>query len=74
MKTHKGRVLQSRLEGAVFIGPALLAFLPVVAIPFLYSVVLSVMEWNGISDEITFVGLKNYIRILTTDADFKHAF
>ena len=74
MKTHKGQVLQSRLEGAVFIGPALLAFLPVVAIPFLYSVVLSVMEWNGISDEITFVGLKNYIRILTTDADFKHAF
>ena len=58
MKTHKGRVLQSRLEGAVFIGPALLAFLPVVAIPFLYSVVLSVMEWNGISDEITFVGNK----------------
>ena len=74
MKTHKGRVLQSRLEGAVFIGPALLAFLPVVALPFLYSVALSVMEWNGISDEITFVGLKNYIRILTTDADFKHAF
>ncbi|MGM9601920.1 MAG: carbohydrate ABC transporter permease [Faecousia sp.] len=74
MKSRNRQILQSRLEGAVFIGPALLAFLPIVAIPFIYSVVLSVMEWNGISDEINFIGLKNYIRILTTDTDFRNAF
>lgn len=74
MKNRNRRTLQSRLEGAAFLGPALLAFVPIVAIPFIYSVVLSVMQWNGISDEISFVGLKNYIRILTTDTDFKNAF
>ena len=74
MKNRNRRTLQSRLEGAAFLGPALLAFVPIVAIPFIYSVVLSVMQWNGISDEISFVGRKNYIRILTTDTDFKNAF
>lgn len=74
MKKRSRNVLRSRLEGVAFVGPSLLVFLPVVAIPFIYSVVLSVMEWNGISDEIHFVGIKNYIRILTTDTDFKNAF
>lgn len=74
MKRQKAQTLRSRLEGAVFIGPALLVFVPIVVVPFIYSVVLSVMEWNGISDVVTFVGLKNYIRILSTDADFRNAF
>lgn len=74
MRNRNRQILRNRLEGAVFLGPVLLAFLPIVVIPFIYSFVLSVMEWNGISDEVGFVGLKNYIRILTTDTDFKNAF
>lgn len=67
------RTLRERAEGAVFIGPAVLVFVPVVAVPFLYSIVISLTQWDGISSAITWVGLKNYIRILTRDADFKNA-
>lgn len=73
MKKRKKQILRSRLEGAAFLAPALIAFVPIVVIPFIYTVVLSVMEWNGISDAVSFVGLKNYVRILSKDADFKNA-
>lgn len=74
MDGSKARKLRQHLEGVIFIGPALLVFIPVVVIPFVYSVVISLTEWDGISANITWVGLQNYIRILASDADFKNSF
>lgn len=73
MDKPKKQTLRERAESAVFLGPAVLVFAPVVAIPFLYSIAISLTQWDGISSQITWVGLKNYIRILTNDSDFKNA-
>lgn len=62
------------LEGMVFLGPSLLVFIPIVLFPFVYSIVISFTHWDGISSEITWAGLQNYIRILTQDSDFRNAF
>lgn len=74
MNKLKKRTLQDRAESAVFLGPALLVFIPVVAVPFFYAIAISLTQWDGISTEIAWVGLKNYVRILTSDSDFKNAF
>ena len=73
MDRKKKNTLRERMEGAVFIGPAVLVFVPVVAIPFLYSIVISLTKWDGISSEITWVGLTNYLKILTSDSDFNNS-
>lgn len=45
----------------VFAGPATLAFLAVIIIPFIYGVYLTFTSWDGISRSKPFVGLTNYI-------------
>lgn len=44
----------------VFAGPASLAFLAVVIVPFLYGLYLTFTSWDGISKAKPLVGLKNY--------------
>lgn len=57
------------LNQALFVGPAVLLFVMFVGVPFVFSVVVSFTKWSGISSSISFVGAKNYIRILS-DKDF----
>ncbi|MFT4029265.1 MAG: sugar ABC transporter permease [Protaetiibacter sp.] len=43
--------------------PALAIFLFVIIIPSIQGIALSFTDWNGITDDFAFVGLKNFIRI-----------
>lgn len=58
----------------IFIGPALLAFLVVQVIPTAMGIGYSFTDWNGIGKSKNFVGLSNYIKILTEDTQFRSAF
>ncbi|WP_135548793.1 carbohydrate ABC transporter permease [Paenibacillus cymbidii] len=62
------------IRQSVFVGPALVCFALIVAVPFLLSVYYSFTEWNGISAGIEWVGLDNFRQIVLHDSDFRHAF
>lgn len=64
---------KSKLWFWLFVGPILIAFLTVVIVPLLRGIYLSFNEWNGISDQVIFVGLDNYVKVFT-DSGFKDAF
>lgn len=57
------------LNQALFVGPAVLLFVMFVGIPFLFSLAVAFTKWSGISSSISFVGGKNFARILS-DKDF----
>jgi raffinose/stachyose/melibiose transport system permease protein len=57
----------------VFLGPASLFFLIAVVIPFLLSIFYSLTDWNGISDTVNFVGLRNFGVILSGQYAFLKA-
>lgn len=46
-----------------FAGPAVLCFILVMVVPFVYGIYLTLTSWNGISAHKIFVGLENYIMI-----------
>ncbi|MFV0284974.1 MAG: carbohydrate ABC transporter permease [Demequina sp.] len=64
---------RSRASVLVFIVPPLLLYGCAVLLPIVQSLVLSVFEWDGISD-MTFVGLDNYVKMFTRDDVFWTAF
>ena len=45
----------------VFAGPAVLAFLAVIIVPFIYGVYLTFTSWDGMSNAKPFVGFANYV-------------
>ena len=53
----------------IFVAPYVLAYLTFGLFPIIYTFVISLTRWDGISD-IEFVGLRNYIRLFTTDPFF----
>ncbi len=57
----------------LFVGPIFLAFLIVVIIPMFRGIYFSFTDWNGISNQVTFVGLENYKKALS-DPEFFTAF
>ncbi len=48
----------------MFMLPAILLILFIYLIPFVYSIVISLTDWNGISKNMNFIGIKNYIDIV----------
>jgi raffinose/stachyose/melibiose transport system permease protein len=58
----------------LFLGPASIFFIIAVIIPFLLSIFYSLTDWNGISDTVNFVGLKNFIAIFGGQYAFSRAF
>lgn len=62
----------TRLELAVLIGPALLVFLAFVILPVAMAAFYGFFSWSGFGAPTTFVGLRNYVTILT-DPDFHEA-
>lgn len=68
----KKKKLSYYLEEAVFIGPALFFFLLIVGIPFVTGMFYSFTSWNGVSDNMSFVGLKNFIAIFK-DESFRNS-
>ncbi len=56
----------------LFMLPAAIIYLSVIVAPVLYSFFISLFKWNGIA-EMEFVGLQNYINLLTDDKTFRTA-
>jgi cellobiose transport system permease protein len=54
----------------VFVGPFVVCFFIFNLFPMVYSFKLSFYDWSG-AGEKTFVGLNNYITIITTDHNFR---
>lgn len=67
------KISKDRLLAVIFLGPALICFLIIVIIPFIMGIYYSMTSWNGVSDKITFVGFKNFIRIFK-DENFINSF
>lgn len=63
MKTNKRLV-------ALFLLPAGLLYLTFFLAPAGWAFYFSAFDWSGFSEAMTFVGLKNYVRLFTTDAVF----
>lgn len=61
-------------QQVVFIGPSLTAFSIIILIPFIMSLYYSMVQWNGISDDVVWVGLDNFRTIFMHDKDFAHSF
>lgn len=70
----KNKKVKGILELMFFAGPALFSVVMITIIPFLMNIYFSVFDWNGISKDMEFVGLSNFIRIFTRDAQFKSSF
>jgi raffinose/stachyose/melibiose transport system permease protein len=56
----------------VFAGPSTFAFLSVTVASFLAGFILTFTNWNGLSDDLSFVGLGNYAAALA-DEQFWHS-
>ena len=51
-------------NGIIFLGPMLVLFFIIKALPLILDVYYSFTNWNGISSDFDIVGIKNYILML----------
>jgi len=58
------KTLKSGSIYALFVLPTLLFFTMVNVVPFIQALIFSFQDWNGISSEIRWVGLSNYMSLL----------
>lgn len=58
-------------SGLLFVLPALAIYLFYVAWPLVSMFKYSFYQWDGLSSDMTFVGLNNYIQLLTRDRAFR---
>ncbi|MCI5986580.1 MAG: sugar ABC transporter permease [Faecalimonas umbilicata] len=73
MGNRRNRKIQNMLQFAGFGLPATLIWAAVVIIPFLYGIGITFTDWNGLSLDINFIGLKNY-KTVFSDPTFLSAF
>ncbi len=64
---------RNALEFTYFTIPAVVVILLFVEIPFLMSILYSFTKWNGLEKVPTFIGLQNYVELLTNDKDLVRA-
>ena len=64
--------MKVKLKAFSFLAPALLIYIIIIVFPGIYSVVLSLFEWNGVAEK-RFVGLANYVKLFTNDDIFRIA-
>ncbi|WP_150265112.1 carbohydrate ABC transporter permease [Paenibacillus tepidiphilus] len=57
-----------------FVGPAVLFFTVVMIIPFVMGMYYSFTDWNGVSGNVSWVGIENFKSIFTNDPDFWSSF
>lgn len=62
--------MKKKLVFWMFLLPSFFFYFVFFLIPLIGDFVLSLTSWNGLDQNITFVGLQNYIKILTDDPDF----
>ena len=71
LRVRKYNAKEAR-TGYLLVLPAILGFLFFCVMPILYSAVLSFTDWNVLKPA-KFIGLKNYIKLLTGDRQFASA-
>jgi raffinose/stachyose/melibiose transport system permease protein len=59
-----------RLSPWLFLAPALAIYTIVVVYPMVYSAYLSLFRWDGVAPTMVFVGLRNYINLVTQNDVF----
>lgn len=69
----RNKKMRNALNYLIFMGPAVLLFTVIGLIPFFYEIWYSFTDWDGIHAEYQFLGLKNYIEVLTNDPKYWHA-
>ncbi|ANY74324.1 carbohydrate ABC transporter permease [Paenibacillus ihbetae] len=62
------------IQQLVYIGPALLFFGITIIIPFVMGMYYSFTNWNGVSGNVEWVGLDNFVKIFTSDRAFADSF
>jgi raffinose/stachyose/melibiose transport system permease protein len=64
-----GRSARTRLEPYLYLLPALLVFTVFMALPVIGTVIISLMEWDGVAlRTMSFIGAANYVDAFTTNA------
>lgn len=71
-RRRRGTGWGGRLEIAVLVGPALIFFVGFVIFPVIMAAYYGFFNWHGYGPPTEFIGLKNYVTILT-DPDFQEA-
>lgn len=61
---------KERLEFWLFVAPVLIPFLLFYFLPICMGLYYSLFDWNGISKDMNFVGLQNYIKLFTSDSNY----
>ncbi|GKU77339.1 carbohydrate ABC transporter permease [Paenibacillus sp. L3-i20] len=61
-------------QQAVFVGPAIIFFSLIIVMPFLLGLYYSFTDWNGVSGEVSWIGLENYKQIFMHDTGFRDSF
>ncbi|NLJ91411.1 MAG: sugar ABC transporter permease [Clostridiales bacterium] len=49
----------------LFVVPAMFIWITVVLIPFIYGLFITLTDWNGLSADFNFIGLKNYLSVFS---------
>lgn len=57
---------QKRLVNILFLTPTIFTFLVIIIVPFFLGIYYSLTDWNGISPNIHFIGLKNFTQLFRT--------
>lgn len=74
MTKLKKKKLNSIMEFALFVSPAVLLIFVASNLPFLMNIYYSFQKWNGLSKKIEFVGFRNFIDLFTDDPLFWQSF
>ena len=48
----------------MFAFPGMFCFFAVVIVPFIYGIYLTLTDWNGVSKEKNFIGLRNFAGVV----------
>src|SRR5262245_5293049 len=64
--------LRETLEAWLFVSPIVTGFLIFFVGPLVAVVFYSMTEWNLLTQQATFVGMRNYVDALTQNPDFWH--
>lgn len=62
------------MQQTVFVGPALLVYTVIIALPFVFGIYYSFTNWNGVSGSYDWVGMRNFVTVLTNDPQFGQSF
>ncbi|WP_397326757.1 carbohydrate ABC transporter permease [Paenibacillus sabuli] len=58
----------------VFVGPAVVFFTLIIAVPFVLSIYYGFTSWNGVTANVKWVGLDNYKQVFLEDDGFRTSF